>query len=83
MRLDLQSAQKSVSITPFRRDQLEEANIAYSNAEKQSAEKEQQIQVVLVAAGSVDSLRRAYPNYFLDTHDFLKQLKYIEKSLKI
>lgn len=32
-------------------------------------------QVVLVSAGSIDALRKAYPNYFLDTEDFLRRLK--------
>jgi hypothetical protein len=72
--------QKSVSITPFSRDQLEKANMEYSNAEKAAVEGEQ-MQVVLVAAGSVDSLRRAYPNYFLDTHDFLHQLELLEAAV--
>ena len=77
--LNLKEEQKSVSITPFARDQLEKANVEYSKAEKRAANGEP-IQVVLVSAGSVDSLRRAYPNYFLDTHDFLRQLKNIEKA---
>lgn len=79
VQLNLQDAQKSVSIRSFARDQLEKANVEYSKAEKLAAEGEQ-IQVVLVSAGSVESLRRAYPNYFLDTHDFLRQLKRIEKA---
>lgn len=78
VQLNLQEEQKSVSIRSFARDQLEKANIEYMKAEKRASEGEQ-IQVVLVSAGSVDSLRRAYPNYFLDTHDFLRHLKRIEK----
>lgn len=70
--------EQKVLITPFPRDQLEKANIEYANAEKRIA-LENASQVVLVSAGSVDSLRRAYPNYFLDTHDFLRQLSRIEK----
>ncbi|BCT69425.1 RelA/SpoT domain-containing protein [Nitrosospira sp. NRS527] len=81
IQLNLREAQKSVSITPFSRDQLEQANIEYSKAE-QHAEGKEEAQVVLVSAGSVESLRRAYPNYFLDTHDFLKQLNRIQKSLR-
>lgn len=77
--LNLKGEQKSVSIIPFARDQLEKANIEYAKAEKRAADGED-IQVVLVSAGSVESLRRAYPNYFLDTHDFLRELKRIEKA---
>lgn len=78
--LNLSEAEKSVSITPFARDQLEKASEEYSRAEKRAANGAE-IQVVLVSAGSVESLRRAYPNYFLDTHDFLAQLRLIGKSV--
>lgn len=70
--------EQKVIITPFARDHLEKANTEYSKAEKRVAQGNDS-QVVLVSAGSVDSLRRAYPNYFLDTHDFLRHLSKIEK----
>ena len=38
--------------------------------------------IVLVATSSLESLRKAYPNYFLDTNDFLKQLKNLEERVK-
>lgn len=79
VQLNLQQEEKSVSIKAFALDQLERANVEYMDAEKRASDGEN-IQVVLVAAGSVDSLRRAYPNYFLDTHDFLRHLKRIEKA---
>lgn len=79
VQLNLQEEQKSVSIKSFPRDQLERANAEYMKAEKRASDGEN-IQVVLVSAGSIDSLRRAYPNYFLDTHDFLRHLKRIEKA---
>ena len=79
VQLNLEDEEKSVSIRPFARDQLERANAEYMKAEKRASDGEH-IQVVLVSAGSIDSLRRAYPNYFLDTHDFLRHLKRIEKS---
>lgn len=79
VQLNLAEDKISVSIDPFARDQLERANIEYMEAEKRASDGER-IQVVLVSAGSVDSLRRAYPNYFLDTHDFLHHLKRIEKA---
>lgn len=73
------SGNKSVTVTPFARDKLEEANAKYSEAEQRSSPTAP-IQVVLVAAGSIESLRRAYPNYFLDTHEFLSQLEKITTS---
>lgn len=76
--LNLRQEQKTVSITPFARDQLERANAAYADVEKQASERGSQ--VVLVSAGSIESLRRAYPNYFLDTHEFLGNLSRVERS---
>lgn len=40
------------------------------------------LQAVLVSAGSIENLQRAYPNYFLDTHKFLLQLQRIERAYK-
>ena len=36
-------------------------------------------QAVLVSAGPIAGLRRAYPNFFLDTHEFLRKLDRIKK----
>lgn len=72
--LDLTADNKNVEITPFSLERLEEANALYSQVEQQIA-KGKASQVVLVSAGSIDSLKRAYPNYFLDTHEFLRQME--------
>jgi putative GTP pyrophosphokinase len=76
--LNVAQAEKTVRITPFSRDQLERANAAYAEVEKQASQTGDQ--VVLVSAGSIESLRRAYPNYFLDTHEFLRNLLRIERA---
>lgn len=76
--LNLRQDQKTVRITPFARDQLGRANAAYAEVEKQASASG--IQVVLVSAGSIESLRRAYPNYFLDTHEFLHNLAKVERA---
>lgn len=75
--LNLGQDEKTVRITPFARDQLEKANAAYAESEKSAAASD--TQVVLVSAGSIESLRRAYPNYFLDTHEFLRNLAKVER----
>ena len=41
-----------------------------------------QKQAVLVATASIEDLKRAYPNFFLDTQEFLKILKRIEEYAK-
>jgi putative GTP pyrophosphokinase len=77
--LQLTGDDTNVKITSFARDKLEEANLEYSKAEQKISELVP-VQVVLVSAGSIESLRRAYPNYFLDTHEFLIQLGKITDS---
>lgn len=76
--LELTGEDSNVKITSFARDRLEEANAQYSDAERNA--NSTGAQVVLVSAGSIESLKRAYPNYFLDTHEFLTQLDKILRS---
>jgi ppGpp synthetase/RelA/SpoT-type nucleotidyltranferase len=56
-----------VSVYPFNRDQLAEANGLYAKFEKEHPE----LQAVLVSVDSISALRTAYPNYFLDTNSFI------------
>lgn len=77
----LNTQDKTVTVTSYGRRKLEEANKAYSEYEKLINEGDGAIQVVLVATDSIDSLKQAYPNYFLDTNEFLKALTSIEEEL--
>lgn len=70
----LDSANKSVTLTPYPTARLDEANAAYSRVEKRTQAGEP-IEAVLVAAGPVEALKKAYPNYFLDTHQFIRQIE--------
>lgn len=74
----LNATERTLSIASFGKGRLEQANSAYADAERQALENDA-IQTVLVATNSVDSLRRAYPNYFLDTREFLQWLGRVEK----
>lgn len=73
----LDASQKSVVVESFGAERLQEAQDAYAKAEKESAESANK-QVVLVRAGSIEALRKAYPNYFLDTKSFLQALTRVE-----
>ncbi len=55
---------KKIEITDFRK--LEEANKCYIEAEKNERNN-----AVLVSAASLDALRKAYPNYFMNISGFL------------
>jgi putative GTP pyrophosphokinase len=70
----LDSGKRTVSIQPYPMARLEQANIDYAAVEQRTKAGEQ-IEAVLVAAGPVDTLKRAYPNYFLDTQAFVTQIQ--------
>ena len=70
----LDSTKRTVNIRPFPSTQLEAASAAYSQIEERGRQGEQ-VEAVLVSAGPVEALRKAYPNYFLDTHDFVTTIR--------
>ena len=57
----LDSANKTVSIRPYPIARLEQANVEYAGIEKRTKAGEA-IEAVLVSAGPIDALRKAYPN---------------------
>lgn len=72
--LDLEK--KNVRVKTYSKSELEVANQEYTEYERE-AQKVGTVQVVLVSTGSVRNLKTAYPNYFLDTREFLKRLSII------
>ncbi len=76
----LDSENRKVSVQPYPLTRLDQANVAYAAAEQRITAGER-IDVVLVSAGPVDALMKAYPNYFLDTQAFVQQIeKVIEEA---
>jgi putative GTP pyrophosphokinase len=69
----LNSVDRTVSIRPFAQARLEEANRAYAEVEAR-AKSGADVEAVLVSAGPIDALRKAYPNYFLDTQAFVREI---------
>ncbi|MBI5520588.1 MAG: RelA/SpoT domain-containing protein [Desulfovibrio sp.] len=65
---------KSVTITPYSVSRLAQANKDYAEVELRARNGEP-VEAVLVSAGPIKALKKAYPNYFLDTHDFIKQVR--------
>lgn len=77
----LDSANRTVSIRPYPIARLEKANIDYAAIEQRTKAGEG-VEAVLVSAGPIDALRKAYPNYFLDTQEFVVQIqKVIDQTL--
>ncbi len=69
----------TVKIKSYSASNLGIAGQEYTDIEKKITEG-LPVQAVLVSAGNIRNLRKAYPNYFLDTHNFITQLKKIEKK---
>lgn len=78
--LQLDAEVMTVSVTGYSREHLQEATNSYLNHEKLAKDKPS-VQVVLVAVQSLAALRKAYPNYFLDTGRFVNRIKRIKTLL--
>jgi uncharacterized protein YbgA (DUF1722 family) len=73
-------AQSHLSVYGYRKQELEQATAHYLEIEKSQANLPG-AQTVLVAVDSLSALKRAYPNYFLDTQVFLSSLaKVLERN---
>lgn len=76
----LDAVERTVSINSYGKKRLDAANNDYAEAEKKALG-HPDMQTVLVTTNSVQALRRAYPNYFLDTKQFLAALQRIERAV--
>jgi hypothetical protein len=65
----LDSLKKTVQITAYDRESFKQAVRDYGKIEAKAAQGEK-IEPVLVSAGPIATIRRAYPNFFLDIKDF-------------
>jgi hypothetical protein len=71
--LSLMPTQSHLSVYGYTKQQLDQATTHYLEIEKSQANLPG-AQTVLVAVDSLSALKRAYPNYFLDTEVFLSFL---------
>jgi len=79
--LDLDIGTKELTISVFDKTDEEKANLAYSEAEKKVRQNKLNKDIVLVEADTTKELKKAYPNYFLDTNEFLSILQnYLRKD---
>lgn len=75
--LTLDLKQKQISFTEYTAKEMPQATADYLRSEKQGDSSEKSgILSVLVSVSSLKSLRKAYPNYFLDASVFLGALRY-------
>lgn len=74
--LILDTKEHTIQFRRFTEDQIESATDLYANYEQKNQETQDK-QIVLFSLASARSLKKAYPNYFGDTTDFMKNLKEI------
>ena len=67
--LERRLAEGMTLIIPYERDELEEASADYLAFEEEGRD------VVLVSTDSLEDVRRAYPNYWLDARLFLREME--------
>lgn len=72
--LDIEN--KKVQVKTFSTKSIEQASDEYLREESTITDSNKK-QVVLVSSNSIDSLKKAYPSYFLDTEEFIFALKKI------
>ncbi|MDE1714907.1 RelA/SpoT domain-containing protein (plasmid) [Chromobacterium amazonense] len=77
--LDLEN--KYATINSFEPRDIQLANKKYSEIEAE-VRRGRNAQVVLVASESISTLKKAYPSYFLDSQNFIKNLDAVKKQLK-
>lgn len=72
----LNSIEKTVQIKPYKRGSIKQATEDYARVEEEAA-RGGKIEAVLVSAGPLSALKRAYPNFFLDIRDFVNHIEWI------
>ncbi|MCX2837268.1 RelA/SpoT domain-containing protein [Salinimicrobium sp. MT39] len=79
--ITLNLEKRVVNVKSYSARYLEQANTDYTKIESEISDGAP-LQCVLVSTNKIDSLRKAYPSYFLDTQEFLKKLNLIHAKLR-
>ncbi|MBO3274310.1 RelA/SpoT domain-containing protein [Pseudomonas schmalbachii] len=69
--VEMDPEQHKITVRRYKARQSEEANKIYTELESRIPDSSS-TQVVLVSVENINALKRAYPNYFLDTNNFSK-----------
>lgn len=77
----LNSVKKTIETKSYRREDLKKAVEEYSKIEAEAAKKGGEIETVLVSAGPLSMLKKAYPNFFLDINDFVSKIEEIIREI--
>ncbi len=74
--LELDISREDLFIQTYEAKQEEQATKEYAKLEKKYKD-QKDYDIVLVGVDTAKDLKKAYPNYFIDTKDFVKELKEI------
>jgi len=80
--LVLDAEGRTLSVEPFSKEEAVKAQRAYDKAEKET-EGNPNKQTVLVSVEDVNALRKAYPNYYVDTQGFITAVQRETGALKL
>ena len=78
--ISLNFKDRTLSVRRFPESKLDQANNAYSELEKRYLN-DKNTEVVLVSVDDINNLGKLYPNYFLDTQEFVKLLNIIDQKI--
>jgi ppGpp synthetase/RelA/SpoT-type nucleotidyltranferase len=73
--LRLDATNRMLKLSSYKKEEMQRGYDDYQRVEKET-EADPNIQVVLVSSESLANLRRAYPNYFVDTDEFIKAIEH-------
>ncbi len=73
--LALNHKEMKITVTGYQKNERDQANSDYLNSERQSIRQNARTDSVLVSVETFAMLKRAYPNYFLDTHRFIEAVR--------
>lgn len=79
--LTLDVKNHTVTIRSYLQSEFEQANIEYTETERH-INAGAELQVVLVSLESINTLKKAFPNYFLDTREFIRKIEGIQTKLE-
>lgn len=67
--------EKRLNIAYYPKNLLEEANASLAEKEREASDQKKPIYPLLVSVNDIKKLKRAYPNYYLDTSKFISRLE--------
>jgi len=73
--LELDPVLKRIRVTGYRSNELDKASSDYLTVERNILSGAAGRDAVLVSVKSFSALKQAYPNYFLDTHRFIRAVR--------